>query len=86
MDKRCKIAIFMGLTDPEGPHHKRQSMVLVPLDTPGVKCFRMRHLRDLTPPARAKTALLVTAISIVTPFIRAGTLKPLGVTTIGGRS
>ena len=48
MDKRCKIAIFMGLTDPEGPHHKRQS--------------------------------------IVTPFIRAGTLKPLGVTTIGGRS
>jgi len=53
MNKRCKIAIFMGLTDPEGPHHKRQSMVLVPLDTPGVKCFRMRHLRDLTPrPAR----------------------------------
>ena len=37
MDKRCKIAIFMGLTDPEGLHHKRQSMVLVPLDTPGVK-------------------------------------------------
>jgi hypothetical protein len=30
--------------------------------------------------------LLVAAISIVTPFIRAGTLKPLGVTTIGGRS
>jgi acyl-CoA dehydrogenase len=42
MDKRCKIAIFMGLTDPEGvnPRHKRQSMILVPLDTPGVKLIR----------------------------------------------
>ena len=44
MDKRCKIAIFMGLTDPEGPHHKRQSMVLVPLDTPGVKVMRALNL------------------------------------------
>jgi len=40
MDKRCKIAIFMGLTDPEGPRHQRQSMILVPLDTPGVKVMR----------------------------------------------
>src|ERR1700736_5703404 len=43
MDKRCKIAIVMGLTDPEGvnPRHKRQSMILVPLATPGVKLIRM---------------------------------------------
>src|SRR5215468_1191956 len=40
MDKRCKIAIFMGLTDPEAERHRRQSMVLVPLDTPGVKVER----------------------------------------------
>jgi acyl-CoA dehydrogenase len=42
MDKRCRIAIVMGLTDPEGvnPRHKRQSMILVPLDTPGVKLIR----------------------------------------------
>src|SRR5580700_3364149 len=42
MDKRCKVAIVMGLTDPEGvnPRHKRQSMILVPLDTPGVKLIR----------------------------------------------
>ncbi|HML13640.1 MAG TPA: acyl-CoA dehydrogenase family protein, partial [Xanthobacteraceae bacterium] len=42
MDKRCKIAIVMGLTDPEGvnPRHKRQSMILVPLATPGVKLIR----------------------------------------------
>src|SRR5579871_6777245 len=40
-DPRCKIAIFMGKTDPTGPKHKAQSMILVPLDTPGVKIERL---------------------------------------------
>src|SRR5262249_43470620 len=40
MDKRCKIAIFMGQTNPEAARHQRQSMILVPLDTPGVKVLR----------------------------------------------
>lgn len=40
-DPRCKIAIFMGKTDPTAPKHKQQSMVLVPLDTPGVKIERL---------------------------------------------
>ncbi|HZS05461.1 MAG TPA: acyl-CoA dehydrogenase [Blastocatellia bacterium] len=40
-DPRCKIAIFMGKTDPTGPKHKQQSMILVPMDTPGVKIQRM---------------------------------------------
>ena len=40
-DPRCKIAIFMGKTDPAAPAHKQQSMILVPLDTPGVKIVRM---------------------------------------------
>jgi acyl-CoA dehydrogenase len=39
-DKRCKISIFMGQTDPSAEPHKRQSMVLVPMDTPGVKVIR----------------------------------------------
>jgi len=39
----CKVAIFMGLTDPEADRHYRHSMVLVPLDTPGVKIERMLH-------------------------------------------
>ncbi|MGH9681442.1 MAG: acyl-CoA dehydrogenase family protein, partial [Candidatus Acidiferrales bacterium] len=40
-DPRCKIAIFMGKTDPSAAMHKQQSMVLVPLDTPGVTIVRM---------------------------------------------
>jgi acyl-CoA dehydrogenase len=40
-DPRCKIIIFMGQTDPENPdRHKRQSMILVPKDTPGVRVVR----------------------------------------------
>ena len=41
-DSRCKISIFMGKTDPSAPKHKQQSMILVPLDTPGVTV--KRHL------------------------------------------
>ena len=40
-DPRCKIAIFMGKTDPTAPRHKQQSMILVPLDTPGITIRRM---------------------------------------------
>src|SRR5271156_2959630 len=40
-DPRCKIAIFMGKSNPSAPTHKQQSMILVPLDTPGVKIVRM---------------------------------------------
>src|SRR5690554_5197161 len=37
----AQVAIVMGLTDPEAPRHARHSMVLVPLDTPGVTIERM---------------------------------------------
>jgi acyl-CoA dehydrogenase len=39
-DPRCKVLIFMGKTDPAAPRHSQQSMVLVPMDTPGVKLVR----------------------------------------------
>jgi acyl-CoA dehydrogenase len=37
----CRVLIFMGLTDPEAHRYQRHSMVLVPIDTPGVKVERM---------------------------------------------
>jgi acyl-CoA dehydrogenase len=40
-DPRCKISIFMGKTDPTGPRHKQQSMILVPMDAPGITIDRM---------------------------------------------
>ena len=39
-DPRCKILIFMGLTNPDAPRHQQHSMILVPVDTPGVKILR----------------------------------------------
>ncbi|HVI33513.1 acyl-CoA dehydrogenase family protein [Phenylobacterium sp.] len=40
-DPRCKVAIVMGKTDPDGPRHAQQSQILVPLDTPGIEVVRM---------------------------------------------
>ncbi len=40
-DPRCKVLIFMGVTDPDADRHHRHSMVLVPIDAPGVKILRM---------------------------------------------
>ncbi len=40
MNPRCKISIVMGVSDPDGPKHRRHSMILVPLDTPGVTIVR----------------------------------------------
>jgi acyl-CoA dehydrogenase len=40
-DPRCRIAIFMGKTDPAAQRHLQQSMILVPMETPGVSIRRM---------------------------------------------
>ena len=40
-DPRCKVLIFMGKTDPDNPdRHKQQSMIVVPVETPGIKVLR----------------------------------------------
>jgi len=39
-DKRCRLSIFMGKTDPSAPRHLQQSMILVPMDAPGVRVER----------------------------------------------
>jgi acyl-CoA dehydrogenase len=43
-DARCKVFIFMGKTDPEGPTHHQQSMIVVPRDTPGVTIARLLNV------------------------------------------
>lgn len=43
-DVRCKLAIFMGKTDPAAAKHLQQSMILVPMDTQGVKVERMLNV------------------------------------------
>ncbi|MGA2213447.1 MAG: acyl-CoA dehydrogenase family protein [Bryobacteraceae bacterium] len=40
-DPRCKVAIFMGKTDAAAPKHRQQSMIVVPMDSPGVTRKRM---------------------------------------------
>jgi acyl-CoA dehydrogenase len=40
MDPRCKVMIFMGKTDPSAPKHLQQSMIVVPMETPGIKIER----------------------------------------------
>ena len=39
-DPRCAILIFMGKTDRDAPKHSQQSMILVPMDTPGIEVLR----------------------------------------------
>lgn len=36
----CKVCVFMGKTDKSASTHKQQSMILVPMDAPGVKIVR----------------------------------------------
>src|SRR5438445_1295594 len=43
-DPRCKIAIFMGKSDPAAPRHKKQSMIRVPMDAPVVTIRRMLNV------------------------------------------
>ena len=40
LHQNCKVLIVMGKTDPEAPTHRQQSMMVVPLDTPGVRVVR----------------------------------------------
>jgi acyl-CoA dehydrogenase len=43
-DPRCKVAIFMGKTDPAAPKHKQQSMIVVPMDARGVTIKRLLNV------------------------------------------
>ena len=58
-DPRCKIMITMVQTSPDGPPHQRQSQILVPIDTPGVKILGPMHVfgKDDAPHGHAEVLL-----------------------------
>jgi acyl-CoA dehydrogenase len=43
-DPRCKVMITMVMTSPDAPPHRRQSQILVPMDTPGVEVLGPMHV------------------------------------------
>ena len=43
-DPRCKIIIFMCVTNPDNPKHQRHSMILVPMEAEGVEIKKMMHV------------------------------------------
>ncbi|GAB1290123.1 Acyl-Coenzyme A dehydrogenase family, member 12 [Apodemus speciosus] len=50
LDPRCKLCVFMGKTDPQAPRHQQQSMILVPVDTPGITVIRPLSVFGLEDP------------------------------------
>jgi acyl-CoA dehydrogenase len=58
-DPRCKIMIFMGKTDPNASRHEQQSMILVPMETLGIKILRTLNVfgYDHAPHGHAEVAL-----------------------------
>jgi acyl-CoA dehydrogenase len=40
-DRRCRLAIFMGRSTPDAPPHRQQSMIIVPMDAPGIQVRRL---------------------------------------------
>jgi acyl-CoA dehydrogenase len=59
MDPACEILIVMGRTDPTAAKHRRQSMILVPRDTPGVDIRRGMHVFGYTDGAHGGHAEIV---------------------------
>lgn len=39
-NERCKVFIFLGVSNPDAPKYQRHSMILVPRDTPGIEILR----------------------------------------------
>ena len=71
-DPRCKIAIFMGKTDFSAPKHKQQSMILVPLDTPGIKIERMLTVFGYDHAPHGHAEMTFTNVRVPVPNILLG--------------
>ncbi|XP_043924555.1 acyl-CoA dehydrogenase family member 10 [Protopterus annectens] len=64
LDPRCKICIFMGKTDPKAPRHSQHAMILVPMDTPGVKVIRPLTVYGLEDPPAGHGEMLFENVRV----------------------
>jgi alkylation response protein AidB-like acyl-CoA dehydrogenase len=63
-DPRCSMCIFMGKTDPQAARHKQQSMVIVPMNTPGVTVLRPCHVFGFTDPPSGHAEILFENVKV----------------------
>ncbi|MEM9304226.1 MAG: acyl-CoA dehydrogenase family protein [Pseudomonadota bacterium] len=68
----CRIIIFMGLTDADGARHRQHSMVLVPVNTPGVKIERMLSVFGETDPPYGHGEVSFTDVRVPAENLIAG--------------
>ena len=71
-DPRCKITILMGKTDPSAARHAQQSMILVPLDAPGVKIERMLPVFGYDPAPHGHGQVLLDNVRVPASSILLG--------------
>lgn len=66
MHPHCKICIFMGKTDPKASTHSQQSMILVPMDTPGIKILRALSVYGFEDPPAGHAEVLFENVRVPT--------------------
>ena len=76
MDPRCKLCIFMGKTRTDGPAHRQQSMILVPMDARGVNIKRHLTVFGYDDAPRESDASDVVVVSIFVHYIRLLSRQP----------
>jgi acyl-CoA dehydrogenase len=66
MNPRCRIAIVMGKSDPLAARHQQQSMILVPMDTPGVRVLRPLRTLGFDEPPHGHAEILFDNVRVPT--------------------